>query len=189
MMPPVQKECPPYYMSSVMKRFGHHLSTDQTLYLTGRMAASLHSAPEGSTCSLPRSVNTTDDMQQPPVTNHNVHSQVKTAYKSFFSTFFIMASSSAAPILASAVAAALQSGYRPSLTSSQQPQMMMTPYYPGPAPYHYEGYNYYAPPLPPPPPYQTATCCGIPDICCIAFLLGACFGWCCADELGPPPQF
>ena len=86
MMPPVQKECPPYYMNSVMKRFGHHLSTDQTLSLTGRMAATLHSAPEGSTCSLPRSVNTSsDDAQQPPiVTNHNVHSQVKTAYKSFF---------------------------------------------------------------------------------------------------------
>ena len=71
MIPPVQKECPPYYMNSVMKRFGHHLSTDQTHYLTGRMAASLHSAPEGSTCSLPRSIR--DDHQQQQLVHHNSH--------------------------------------------------------------------------------------------------------------------
>ncbi|CDS05722.1 hypothetical protein LRAMOSA08250 [Lichtheimia ramosa] len=57
-MPPVlQNDASPYYMNSIMKRFGHHLSTDQTQHLTGRMAASLHSAPEGSSCSLPRSIN------------------------------------------------------------------------------------------------------------------------------------
>ncbi|KAG2221773.1 hypothetical protein INT45_003413 [Circinella minor] len=65
MIPPVQKECPPFYMNSVMKRFGHHLSTDQTHYLTGRMASSLHSAPEGSSCSLPRSI--IEDHQQQPI--------------------------------------------------------------------------------------------------------------------------
>ncbi|KAI9250552.1 hypothetical protein BDA99DRAFT_608407 [Phascolomyces articulosus] len=109
---------------------------------------------------------------------------------------------SGAPILASAVAAALQSGYRPSaLSNSYQAPLPMTtaasasPYYPPPPtgypPEYYSNYysqNYYPPP-PPPMGYNNSTCCGVPDMCCLAFLLGACFGWCCADELGPPPQF
>ncbi|KAG2221790.1 hypothetical protein INT45_003430 [Circinella minor] len=110
---------------------------------------------------------------------------------------------SGAPILASAVAAALQSGYRPGSlipNNSYQPQPMpmstaTTPYYPPPtmtgypSDYNYYSPNYYPPPPPPPMAYNNSTCCGVPDICCVAFLLGACFGWCCADELGPPPQF
>lgn len=55
-MSPAQKEVSsPYYMHSVMKRFGHHLSTEQSVHLAGQMAGSLQSAPQGSCCSsLPR---------------------------------------------------------------------------------------------------------------------------------------
>ncbi|KAI7887214.1 hypothetical protein K492DRAFT_173550 [Lichtheimia hyalospora FSU 10163] len=95
-MPPVlQNDASPYYMNSIMKRFGHHLSTDQTQHLTGRMAGSLHSAPEGSSCSLPRSIHNGNKEQekkelsnyhplhQAPINNaaSSVHHPIQTSSK------------------------------------------------------------------------------------------------------------
>ncbi|KAL1930777.1 hypothetical protein VTP01DRAFT_10939 [Rhizomucor pusillus] len=68
-MLPVHKQSPPSYMNSVMKRFGHHLSNDQSYHLANKMAGCLHSAPEGSSCFSLRSSSVIHYYPHQPVQN------------------------------------------------------------------------------------------------------------------------